>query len=183
MAIPDGYPCGNSIGAPPQYGVQVLDRAVTQKIAPDSVSPIDLYIFTVPGGILGTDSRLRLQLTGIYRAAPIAPITLAWTVYWGGGTHPLFPLCVIPIGASAWNFKMEAILTARNSENSQELYAKLFSVLQGGPSGTNFASEDASWPAEPSDNPLMLRVTTQWSALPGTYPSVEMNTAFLELLD
>lgn len=199
MANPSGYTDGYTIGKTPsltmseveQYvqeynnGIKIIDSVVVKTTVPDTIALTPIYMFIVPGGTLGTDKQLRLLLTGRFHSNVLGPpIALAWQVEYGAFIIPLSPVATIPIpGISSWDFRLNVKLTARNSANSQEVYSELFSTLDAAGLAFNVANCSCDTLVEPSANPLPLRVQVQWNVLPGTNPSVEVNSAVLELLD
>lgn len=166
-----------------------LARSVTDVDVTNTTTETNMFTYTVPAGLLGTNRILRLSLLGTYVANSVTP-TMSFRVYYGATL--MYADTIFGLGATAflggWEFIFH--LSARNATNVQELNARLLfgnrAACVTGIGDLGSSSSGAAHPiegtaAEDSTTALDLRVTAQWSGANTTY-HFTTKTAILELL-
>lgn len=166
-------------------GVQVIDRVVTTNTVGDTVLRVPIYSFLVPGGTLGTNKRLRLQLYGKYRSNLGAPGNIQFWMSYAGFQTVLLPTFVAAAGLMTYVYGVTVFLTASNSALLQAISGSAVAVDNSGGPASSISHESPDPAGLPGDSTIdqTIEVLTQWGQLPNLNPSVYMYSAFLELLD
>lgn len=161
-------------------GSQVLDRAVTPLVVANTIVETPVYSFSVPGGTLGTNKRLRLQsrmhvpstfgdsLTLRLRFGSDV-IVIAGPMFSGGSGYQ-------PITGPEESIRLDAEITARGAANQQDVVALL---LNGSSYVQGFVKRKTM--SEDTSLAKLLSITAEWS---GANPNNQFvrDTAILELL-
>lgn len=171
--------------------IGIINRDVSQAEVVNTVTETSVYSFSVPGGTLSTNKKLRLTLLGDYKNDSGADRSLTLKVKYGATTIGTITASILTSSASRRFVQITTHLGALNSASSQIANTEVLITQPedlAGADSLNMNTGDLvhmSSPhtgvAEDSSGDLALAVTAQHSAAAADI-SFRCHTAHLELI-
>lgn len=158
--------------------VEVLNIAALSVTISNTAVSTSLFSFTVPGGILGTNNRLRLQMVGFADFASSSPDFTVQAQY-GNSPAGQVTLQTLSAGIAGVAVSIEGYLSANNAATSQYAHLEATTGLTISNDGSILAGYDTS--TENSNGALDYSVYGKWSAASASN-NFTMQHATLELI-
>lgn len=158
--------------------IEVLNIAALSVTISNTAVSTSLFSFTVPGGILGTNNRLRLQMVGFADFASSTPTFIAQAQY-GNSPAGQVTLQTLTAGVAGVAVSIEGYLSANNAATSQYAHLEATTGLTIANDNCILAGYDTS--TENSNGALDYSVYGKWSAASASN-NFTMQHATLELI-
>lgn len=163
-------------------GELLLDRTTVEVDVANTAADTALYSFSVPGGTLGTQGKVRLLILGDWLHNNGAGDTINFRVIWDGTAGFAYTINPGSTSATRGHFMLVCELSSRNATNAQMLVANLAFSPPGtgdgvGAVSTNVIGGHSSLTAD-STTARTLSANVQWSAGSGSN-SIRLKSGYL----